>query len=96
MNSKLNRALIRKIRVSLIRLAYYYDMLSMSVFTTRHWQMSGRVVQELDVCIAAVCDVGFERTVHKGEDMGRSVYTECIAADNRQSAYTASSQCTIH
>ena len=27
-----------------------FDMLSMEFHTTRHWQTSGRLVQELDVC----------------------------------------------
>ena len=30
------------------------DMLSMGVCTTRHWQASGRLVQELNVCTAHV------------------------------------------
>ena len=32
-----------------MRLAYFIDMLSMGVHTTRHWQTSGRLVQELNV-----------------------------------------------
>ena len=32
-------------------LAYSFDMLPMGVCTTRHRQMSGRLVQELNVCI---------------------------------------------
>ena len=28
----------------------FFDMLSMGVCTTRHWQTSGRLVQELNVC----------------------------------------------
>ena len=31
-------------------LASVFDMLSMRVFTTRHWRMSARFVQELNVC----------------------------------------------
>ena len=31
-------------------LAYLFYMLSMDVCTTKHWQMSGRLVQELNVC----------------------------------------------
>ena len=33
---------------------YSFDMLSMSVFTTRHCQTSGQLVQELNVCIVSV------------------------------------------
>ena len=28
----------------------FFDILSMGFYTTRHWQTSGRLVQELDVC----------------------------------------------
>ena len=28
----------------------FFDMLSTRVFTTRHWQSSGRLVQELTIC----------------------------------------------
>ena len=31
-------------------LGLFSDMLSMGVCTTRHWQTSGRLVQELNVC----------------------------------------------
>ena len=31
-----------------------FDMLSMGAFTTRHWQTSGQLVQELKVCTANV------------------------------------------
>ena len=31
-------------------LGLFLDMLSMGFYTTRHWQKSGRLVQELDVC----------------------------------------------
>ena len=50
LTSQLNVALIRKLRGSLVCLAYFFDMLSMDVCTTRHWQTSGRLVQELNVC----------------------------------------------
>ena len=50
MTSKLNVALICKIRGSLMWLAYLFDMVSMGVCTTRHLQTSGRRVQELNVC----------------------------------------------
>ena len=36
--------------MSLMCLAYIFDMLSTSASTTRHWQTSGRLVQELNVC----------------------------------------------
>ena len=31
-------------------LGLFFDMLSMGICTTRHWQMFGRLVQELNVC----------------------------------------------
>ena len=31
-------------------LGLFLDMLSMVVCTTRHWQTSGRLVQELNIC----------------------------------------------
>ena len=54
MTSKLNLALIHKLRGSLINLAYFFDMLAIGVCTTRHWQASGRLVQELNVCTVAL------------------------------------------
>ena len=48
--SKLNEALACKSRESLMSLADIFDMPSMVVCTTRHWQTSGRLVQELNVC----------------------------------------------
>ena len=50
LTSQLNIALIRILFGSLTCLAYFFDMLSMGVCATRHWQMSGRLVQELNVC----------------------------------------------
>ena len=44
MTSQMNVALIRKI------LGSFFDMLSMGACRTRHWQASGRLVQELNVC----------------------------------------------
>ena len=32
----------------------FFEMLSMGVCTTRHWQTSSRLVQELNVCTVAV------------------------------------------
>ena len=54
MNSQLNVALISKLRGQLICLAYFFDMLSMVVCTIRHWETSGRLVQELNACTVAV------------------------------------------
>ena len=31
-------------------LGLFFDVLSMGFYTNRHWQTSGRLVQELDVC----------------------------------------------
>ena len=50
MTSKLNVALIRNLRGSLMCLAYFFDMIPNGVCTTAHWQTSGRLVQELNVC----------------------------------------------
>ena len=50
MTSQLNVELIRKPRGVLMCLAYFFDMLSMGVCKTRHWQTSGRLVQELNTC----------------------------------------------
>ena len=49
MTLQLNAALIRKLRRSLVCLTYI-DKLSMGVFTIRHWQSFGRLVQKSDVC----------------------------------------------
>ena len=50
MNSQLNAALIRKLRGSLMCVAYFIDMLSAGVCKTRHCETSSRLVQELSVC----------------------------------------------
>ena len=55
MTSKLNVALIRKLHGSLMRLAYFFDMKPNGVCTTGHWQKSGRLVQELNVCTVPSC-----------------------------------------
>ena len=33
-----------------VQMAYFCDILSMGVCTTRHWKTSGRLVQELNAC----------------------------------------------
>ena len=48
--SELNEALVFKLRVSFMSLSDIFDIPSIGVFTTRHWQTSGRLVQELNVC----------------------------------------------
>ena len=50
MTSQLNVDLIRKLRGSLMCLAYFVDMLSVGVCSTKHWQTADRLVQELNVC----------------------------------------------
>ena len=55
MTSQLNVALILKLRGALMYLTYFFDMLSMGVGKTRHWQTSGRLVQELKACIVGTC-----------------------------------------
>ena len=54
MTSQLNVALIRKLCGPLKCLAYFFGMLSMGVCTTRHWQTSGPLVQELNDCTVSV------------------------------------------
>ena len=58
MTLQLIAPLIRKLRGSPMCLAYSFDMMSLSVCTTRHWQTSSRLVQKLDVCTVHVlrCD----------------------------------------
>ena len=53
MISKLNVAL--QSQASWVINGSFSNMLSRSVCTTRHWQTSGRQVQELDVCSFYVC-----------------------------------------
>ena len=48
-NLQLKVALIHKLRGSLMWLTSFPDMLCMGVCTTRQWQTSGRLVQELNV-----------------------------------------------
>ena len=48
MTSQLKVALIHKLRGSLMCLAYFFDMLFMGVFPTRHCKTSGQLVQELN------------------------------------------------
>ena len=40
--------------------AYCFDMLSMGVCTTGHWQTLSRLVQGLNVCTVIVDPVGFD------------------------------------
>ena len=54
MTAQLNVALIRKLHGFLMYLDYLFDMLSMGVCTTRHWQTFGRLVQELNVYTVTV------------------------------------------
>ena len=50
MTSQLNVALIRKLHGSLMCLAYTFNMLSTSLFTTSQLQTSGRLMSQLNVC----------------------------------------------
>ena len=52
--SNVKIALIRKLRGSLICLVYFFDILFMGVCTARHWQTSGRLMQEFNACIVSV------------------------------------------
>ena len=54
MTSQLNVALIGKLRGSLKCLYYLFDILSMGDCTRKHWQTSGRLVQELNACTVAL------------------------------------------
>ena len=47
--------LVQELNVGIVRgaltcLAYFLNMLSIGVSTTGHWQTSGRLLQESDVC----------------------------------------------
>ena len=50
MTSQLKEAVIHKLYGSLMCLAYFFDMLSLGVCTTRDWQTTGPPVQKLNVC----------------------------------------------
>ena len=62
-----------ELRESLMYLAYFSDILSMDFCTTKHWQTSGPLVQELNVCtvrregtsiivtISAILDIVFHQ-----------------------------------
>ena len=45
---------IRKLRGPSLSWTHVIDMLPMGVYTTRHCQTSGRLVQELNVCTVAI------------------------------------------
>ena len=47
MTSQLN-ALIGKLRGSLM--VYYFEILSLVIFAIRHWQTSGRMLLEQNIC----------------------------------------------
>ena len=55
MTSQPNVALIRSLRGSLM-LGLFFDMLSIDVCTARHWQSSGWLVQELNICTVGAND----------------------------------------
>ena len=56
LTSQLNEALIRKLRGSSMCLAYIIDMVCMGVCISRHSQLSGRLLQELNVCtVSCLC-----------------------------------------
>ena len=46
-------------------LGSFFDMLSMGFYTTMHWQTSGRLVQDLDVCTVG-CRIYFPVARHQG------------------------------
>ena len=50
MTSQQSVALIRKLGFVIGVLGLLFDMLSMGIYTARHWQMSGHLVQEFNVC----------------------------------------------
>ena len=55
--SRLNVALFDMLCVSLMCFAYFFKLVSTIVFITRHWQTSGRQVQELNVRTVRVLGV---------------------------------------
>ena len=65
MTSQLKVASICKLHGSLICLAYFLTS-SLGVCTIRHWQTSGRLVQELNVC-TVLCNTQSNVTLHVGE-----------------------------
>ena len=60
--SKLIEAWVCKLPLSLMCLADIFDMSPMVVGTTRHWQISGRLGQELNVCTVYVHSLITRRT----------------------------------
>ena len=64
--SQLNVALVSKLRGPLMCLAYFFDMLSMVVCTTRHSETSGRLVKDLNACTVANFFVGNKFTHETG------------------------------
>ena len=54
MISKLNVDLIRKLRGSLMCLAYFFDVHSMGVCATRHKQKPGRLLWESNACTVRI------------------------------------------
>ena len=67
MTLQLNVTLIRKLRGSLMSLAYFFDMLLMVVFITRHWLTSDRLVHESAEYITIYCYTEQNVTQKKGE-----------------------------
>ena len=47
-----------------VQMAYFCDILSMGVCTTRHWKTSGRLVQELNVCTVQHVECTFDNHSH--------------------------------
>ena len=76
MTSQMKVACIHKLRGSSTCLAYSFDMLSMAVYTTRHWQTSGRSVQQLNVC-TVLQEVCYHTFFASGNYTFTGRYTEC-------------------
>ena len=79
MTSKLNVALICKLRGSLVCLAYSFGMFAMGVCTTRQWQTAGRLVQEFNVC--TVCYSKQNPGFNKGVTVDVYIFRENILGD---------------
>ena len=74
MTLQLTVALICELSVSLLCLAYFFDMLYIVVCTTRHRQTSGQLVQELDVCTVYVAVFGITMIFDEGTHNNKEAF----------------------
>ena len=67
-------ALIRKLQGPLMCLAYFFDMSSLGICTTRHWQTSSRLVEKLNVCTVVAPLMGTLLTRRKNTPRAWVIY----------------------